>query len=84
MFVKGDIIIPTLGNEYLMNEPILVLSDMIGDCEIDGMCNLCIGKNGRIVKFWHNPEYAKLYDGNKDSDHYRAIMAIKESLFGKE
>ena len=83
LYVKGDIITPTEGNDYIKGEPVLVLSDMTGDDEKDGFCNICIGKSGEAVRFWHNPLLAKLYNGNKDSAHFLAIRAIKDYLFGR-
>ena len=83
LYVKGDIITPTEGNDYIKGEPVLVLSDMTGDDEKDGFCNICIGKSGGAVMFWHNPECSRPYDGAKDSEHYLAIKAIKDYLFDK-
>lgn len=82
-FVKGDIILSTLEiNEFVDNNPILLLSDQCGD-EMNNMNCLSIGMSGNFVRFWHNSEVAKLYDGEKESLRYKTLQIISSYILGE-
>ena len=82
-FVQGDILLPTLEiNKFVDNNPILLLSDQCSEEAGDMNC-LSIGMTGNFIRFWHNPEVAKPYDGDKESIRYKTLQAISSYILGE-
>ena len=83
-FKRGDIILSTMApNDFVAQQPILVLKNMTGDSKVDSFCNLCIGKSCKPILYWQNPDCAKFYDGPEEDIRYQILKNISKFILGE-